>query len=836
MVKIRRLIIVLAVVCITAGTAYSGSAELRYAMSALKTLAGYDVADSDADMDGNGKIGVEDVICGLQIAAGLRLSNPDIVLAVPEDTDRLKLAWLPVSDDSTTADKITYEVHLSKDEKFQPSPATLKATVAGETQKEITGLETGTAYYALVIAADPDGNRSTKRDYRQITTFSEPAVVSSTTKFNEDENLGLTGATQDGSNYIYPAAADAKLPEVGSLLFSKVGEDTYLRKVEAVNTVADTVVVQTGDAELAEVLEQATVSSEIKMFDIDEAAGRSAHRSDIDAKRSVRSDGSRHSVIRWKDELLVAEQTDYASKNDEVSVSPGLRSGEHVIRISKDSEESAGVNAGVTFTPRFESRISWKKDPLKGITISSGSVIAKGTLSANIDAFYNFKGSASFEKEIKLFSRSFGSVYFVGAVPVYQRNTLTLKAVVKASASSEIQANANAGASASIQIGARYNPATEAWEVIPPSPSFEKSFTADISLHGGVHGEVRLIPNLEVEYYRMLAIDISVEPFLTGDIEAELMGKADILEGFGYLKAQLTKFEFALQAEAFVGVSFGIFSKKFPLLGKTQVYQSPRWVLFSLPKLEVSGGSGKVGEPISLTATTTDGAKNPFDNGSIRWDVYPNKGSLTQGSSTTTFTPSEIGTYTIFFSGHSRLGDPFGRQFVYAEVNADGAFCEYTGDPYQSGYLWEECYWEKTHETLKSEQIYRTESGFIYQGFLYDRNGQLTFKAEWNDDGEPYKAHIQSGGVVTQAWSWFQPNGIIDRYNDYTSNRVVACYPLSEFPGTLVSDCTSGECVLFEFSGNIFNWCVSNCPPCPNEAPEELDQFTTVADKSLWEK
>ncbi len=90
MVKIRRLIIVLSLVCVTVGTAYSGSAELRYAMSALKTLAGYDVADSDADMDGNGKIGVEDVICGLQIAAGLRLSNPDIVLAVPEDIDKIK--------------------------------------------------------------------------------------------------------------------------------------------------------------------------------------------------------------------------------------------------------------------------------------------------------------------------------------------------------------------------------------------------------------------------------------------------------------------------------------------------------------------------------------------------------------------------------------------------------------------------------------------------------------------------------------------------------------------------------------------------------------------------
>jgi len=166
----------------------------------------------------------------------------------------------------------------------------------------------------------------------------------------------------------------------------------------------------------------------------------------------------------------------------------------------------------------------------------------------------------------------------VGGVPVYQRNTLSVKAVLSANASSKIKANAGANATAAIEMGARFNPATGGWNPIPPTPSFEKSFKAGLDVKGDVHGEVRLIPNLQVEFYRVVAADLSVEPFITGDIGVASIPKGELLVEFGYAPIQLTKFDINLQAQAFIGVSVGIFSKKFPVLGKTQVWESPQWL------------------------------------------------------------------------------------------------------------------------------------------------------------------------------------------------------------------------------------------------------------------
>ena len=652
---------------------YAYSSDLSNAVSALKIMAGDAVTYPDADVDGNGKVELQDAVCALQILAGLRAERPDIVLFVPTDTDKITLAWLGSDNNPTSSDEMNYEVHLSEQENFEPSVSTRRAAVKGEIQKEITGLETGTTYYAVIVAVDKEKNQ-TKGKYGSVTTFALPVIKSSITS-ETDSNLGLNNGVQNGTEYTYPKTADSELPQVGSVLFANVGEDVYMRKVNSVNTTSGNIVVQTGDAELAEVFEQATVDTNLTLFDVNEVSAKSVRR----------ADGSRYSVARWKDDLLVAEHIDHSAETDDISLAPGLKTGEHVIRIKRGIEEQAGVSAGVSFTPALNNRILWKKTP-HGIEITGAEVIAKGTLSAYIDAYYNFSAAGSVEKEIPfpLFTRTFTTRYMLGAVPVYQRTTFSLKALISASAESEIKANANAKASAGIEMGVRYNIQTGAWDVIPLSPDFQKSFTADISVHGGVHGEVRLIPNIQVEFYRMLAADLSIEPFLAGDIQAETMGKADIIQGFGYLKTQLTQLDFYLQAEGFIGVSFGVFSKKTALLEKTKIYTSPKWMLFNLPKLEVSGGSGKVGEPISLTAITTDGTNNPFDSGSIRWLVYPpDKGSVTEKSSslelddngnykisiTAEFVAKEEDTYTVFFSGNSKLGEPFGRQFAFTEIS-----------------------------------------------------------------------------------------------------------------------------------------------------------------------
>jgi len=479
-------------------------------------------------------------------------------------------------------------------------------------------------------------------------------IVSQTAQFAEDKNLGLGEATtSDGVQFTYPSGGTP--PQVGSVLFANVGEDMYLRKVDSVTPAADGgIVVQTSDAELADVIEQGTIDSEMTLFDVEEESIHSG------ASLNTRS-GRDHSVIRWQDDLLVAEQENFDQNGA-------------TVRSTRDVKEQVSVSARVGFTPSLRVRLSWRLEPGRGVVITRGQVIARGQFSADANAFYNFEAAGSAKKEIPLFKRAFTMRYLVGGVPVYQRNILSVKAVLSANASSEIKANAGASATAAIEMGAQYNPATGAWDTIPPTPSFEKSFKAGLDVKGNVHGEVRLVPNLQVEFYRVVATDLSIEPFITGDVAIASIPKGELLAEFGYAPTQLTQFDINLQAQAFVGVSVGIFSKKFPVLGKTQVWESPQWPLFSLPKLSASGGSGKVNEPITLTATTEDGVNDPFKEGSVKWFVSPNKGTVS-GGKTGTFTSGEEGSYTVFFSGHGYLGDPLARQFAVAEVSV-GENCD----------------------------------------------------------------------------------------------------------------------------------------------------------------
>ncbi len=523
----------------------------------------------------------------------------------------------------------------------------------GEHQAEITGLDAGKTYNVLVVAVDQQSNQSEKQDYRTITTFSDPVIISKTTPFAQDKDLGLGQATtSDGVQFTYPNGGTPL--KVGSILFINVGEDTYLRKVDSVTPTANELVIGTSDAELTDIVEQGEINSEITLFDVNAEARRIGQQSGVRTSRSARDDGQ-HVTMRWQNDSFVAEQIDYTNHS-----TTGQR--------AKEVSAEVTIDPHIGFEPSVGVGFNWKM-MTHGPVLTQGKVTVKGEFKASLDMTYDFKAAGSTQKEVTIFEQTFIMRYVVGTIPVYQRNIFSLKAIVDVSASSEIKASVGANASAAIEMGTEFVPETNSWKMIPPKPEFEKSFTEDIHLQGTVHGKVRFIPNLKTEFYRMVAGDVSVEPIVTGDIGVESLGHADILEQWDYLKTQLTRFDIHFQLEAFVGFSAGMFSKKFPLLAKTKVWESPNWLLFSLPQLSVEGGSGKVGEPIVLAAKTTNGENNPFNEGSIQWNVYPPGKATVSGGKTGSFTATEEGTYTVFFSGASRIPAPLGRQFAQAEVS-----------------------------------------------------------------------------------------------------------------------------------------------------------------------
>jgi len=596
----------------------------------------------------NGDIIYSPMPIKLEVQAGEQPYFPGIVQIVGTNVDSVSLAWLPASDNKTPIDDINYEIHLSDQPDFEPTANTLYTSVVGVNQTDLAGLTTATTYNLLVVALDTDGYRSKERDYRTARTFTNPPVVSSTTAFAQDKQLGLGEATtQDGIVFTYPAATPGVQPEIGSVLFINTSKDAYIRKVDLVENTAQGLVVYTSDGELGEILETGTFDTQLTLFDARNTALRSSQaRVRKSHPLSVESADNRY-MVRWLDDFLVVEQIDYNEP--------------HSNRVRQSSP--VDVKTNVKFKPDFETKVDY--GVLSGL--NEAKIIAKGELKAEIKVLYNFKASDSVTKKFDLLRRTFQTKYLIGGVPVLQDTTLSVTAELSAEASAEIKAKAIAEVTATVKIGVEWNPETETWDNIAES-DFKRSFTADISVHGKVVGKVRLIPNLEVKIYKSVTGNLSVEPFLTNTIEAETISNADILENWGYLKTQLTKFDVILQAEAYVSASVDIV-KTFELLEKTKIWTSPKWVLFSLPELKLESASGKVNEPITLDATTTkDGENNPFDEGSIDWKVSPESGSVS-GNKTGTFTASEEGTYTVFFSGHSRLPSPLGRQFIFTEVN-----------------------------------------------------------------------------------------------------------------------------------------------------------------------
>ncbi|MEK7991424.1 MAG: VWD domain-containing protein [Thiotrichaceae bacterium] len=590
----------------------------------------------------------------LEVDAGEQPYFPGVVQIVSTNVDSASIAWLPASDNKTPSDQMIYEIHLSDTPNFDPLPQTLYTSVTGLNQVDLSGLTTATTYNLLVIALDQDGNRSKERDYRTLTTFSNPVELSTTTQFIEDKQLNLSGATtQDGVVFTYPTGGTE--PTVGNVLFLNTADDVYMRKVDSVANTAQGLVVNTSDAILSDVIESGEIHSQLDLFDIKDAALNASSKTTRSSK-SLRSnvDDNQYEV-QWLDDFLVAKHHDYNEHSSSGS------------RATRKSSESASVEASVTFTPSLNTDFEWKGGLFRDFTVTKARIVATGSLKAQLGAYYNFAASGSLTKEYKIFKKTFTTRYLIGGVPVFQATTLSLNAELSASASSEIKAKAIANAIATLKLGVEWNPNTKNWENIMDA-DFTRSFTADISVHGKVVGSVRLIPNIKVRFYKVVTGNLSVEPFLTGTIAAESVSHADILESWGYSKTQLTRFDADLQAQAFVSASLDLFFRNFVVLGKTQIWESPKWVLFSLPTLKLSNASGEVNESISLNASTEDGTRNPFNDGSISWDVYPPNKASVSGSKKGTFTASEEGSYTIFFSGNSRIPGKLGRQFTSATV------------------------------------------------------------------------------------------------------------------------------------------------------------------------
>ena len=590
---------------------------------------------------------------------------PGIAFSAPSDMSQATLAWLPANDDKTSPSAIAYEIHLSQQPDFEPTSRTLKSTVIGETKQVISGLSPGTTYHVMVTAIDEDGNRSTVGEPHTLTTLSGPVIVNPAASFATDEDIGLGGVVQNGSQYTFLQYNPATLPASGSILFIHVGDELHLRRVQSSTLNNNELVVQTSDAALSDILDEATISTQVTLYESDD---NQAHFSSQLAASPYEQEQLR--TLRSSNNMFVAQE------------------GSSLSDLCKAETKGAiTAFARLSFEPTFDFSLSWKKAGFIP-KLAGGHAIARGTLTASVGFSIKGEDGVSCSAEKTFLTRRSVQSYLVAGVPVVQVTTFTLKGKASINVNAELTSEASANAIGKAAIGVEFNPNSNAWEKRSESPSLEFNLdNADAfpKLEGSVSGELRLIPEVSVRFYAIAGPKVSIEPSVSATMGVE---SAPPLVRIGFPPVQMSKFDIASALDINIGLSLGAFGK-FAELDDATLF-SEHWTLLSLPKLSVSGGSGKVDETIHVTGHAADGANNIFSSDSVLWYVDPNDASISGGENAT-FTSSEQGTYTVFFAGYGK-STPAIPQFAWADVNV-GNTEEPSENPCPNG-------WDVVSETI----------------------------------------------------------------------------------------------------------------------------------------
>jgi len=637
--------------------------------------------------------------------------NPALSLMVAKDTDKIEIAWIPGSDGKTPVDQIQYQLYLSSTDNFIPGPSTLKKTVTNTTQAEITGLVSDTLYYGKVVAVYATSS-SNPSNGLQTKTYKDPVQQNPAMVVAQADELGLgSHTTTDGSTYTY--SSNGTLPTSGSTLFS---EDTAggmtLRRVTSASASAGTVTVYTTDASLVDVLNRGSVYSSFQLFDVaSQAKALPASSSKIaTAKSMTAKDGSQSARIVWKDRLLSAEQINYAYNEKELVVTPqGKISMIKLVEPKTDSTFTASVTA--EFEPELITTAEWGGYIFK--ELNSAKVAAKGTLSLTALAQYDFAAAGEVSKEMQLFKRTWTSVYTAGPVPVYQEITLYMDVETSASAEAKIQATATASLTEEVEVGATYNGSDWVPYIIHGE---SKSLNASLSIVGKAEAEIRLIPKVEVSFYKVSCANLTMEPFIGSSLTfQETTNNLDFLAANPTRLIQLTSFSASLGLESNMSASLSALGQHWEVLAPTCLLGSDPnckigfddLPLFSIPGFQLSTTS------TSETQTTfqlkvTDGMLNAFDPSSVKWEVFPIGGTITPGSCTkagtittctATFTPGGEEEYTVFASGYGQLGEA-GRQFKNMTLGGIGP-CALQGLPGPEIITWQGQEWQRCNDARR---------------------------------------------------------------------------------------------------------------------------------------
>ncbi len=206
------------------------------------------------------------------------------------------------------------------------------------------------------------------------------------------------------------------------------------------------------------------------------------------------------------------------------------------------------------------------------------------------------------------------------------------------------------------------------------SKEFEKEYLASIELAGGVNLKVRLIPNMEIKFYKVALAGLSIEPWATGNLKAtaisELKTDFENYDFLGVHKMEKLDIDVGIDANVYADLSiWKINLAHYPSGGGKKTIFEPSWKIFSLPEIKLSSSSENSCE---IKADITDGVNNKLEN--LSWFIFPDYGATItpNGSDSARLNFDEDGEYEVYLVGNSDvLGEYFGKKYKFLLIDSN---------------------------------------------------------------------------------------------------------------------------------------------------------------------
>ena len=350
------------------------------------------------------------------------------------------------------------------------------------------------------------------------------------------------------------------------------------------------------------------------------------------------------------------------------------------------------AETSVGFSPDFDIAVV-----VEGSQIKRALTQIRGDL--DMESMLSFVASSSEEFTYSpandLYSKEFTKVVMAGFVPVVITGKLKLVGEISANISGAVDLSTTIENSVRISAGIEYIDGAYSYK-----DSADTTYKFEVIGEAGasVYGELRLIPEIEFTFYRVVGADMTLEPYVFAETELEGVFSAIVDDQFEDVDAnyRFTELEAGVALDASLTAKFGLIlddktlgieetwnNDEEPILGPAYLVSLPSAAISTLSAASPANG-------LLLGLATTDGklgitGTNEIQNG--YWQVYPEDSStnFSASGSNILFDYSTDYKYELRYVYYSELGS-FVRQYQSLEVDLEDSDGDGLNNQYENYY------------------------------------------------------------------------------------------------------------------------------------------------------